>query len=76
MSLPPALRGAYERGRLRDAAVSALPVLLLPTLGIGLARGAFGTVVASVVAVPLAVPVHPAKMPLPLGVSVTPSGAP
>jgi len=51
MSLPPSLRGAYERGRLRDAAVSALPVLLLPALGIGLARGAIGAVVASAVLV-------------------------
>ena len=47
MSLPSKVRGAYERGRIRDAAVSALPVLLLPALGIGLARGALGAVVAS-----------------------------
>lgn len=51
MSVPSTVRGAYERGRLRDAALSALPVLLLPALGIGLARGAIGAVVASVVLV-------------------------
>lgn len=51
MTLPPALRSAYERGRVRDAMVSALPVLLLPALGIGLARGAVGAIVASVVLV-------------------------
>lgn len=51
MSLPSRVRGAYERGRLRDAIVAALPVLLLPALGIGLARGAIGAVVASVVLV-------------------------
>jgi hypothetical protein len=49
MSVPSAVRGAYQRGRLRDAALSALPVLLLPALGIGLARGAIGAVVARVV---------------------------
>lgn len=51
MNLPPRVRGAYERGRARDAAVSALPVLLLPALGVGLARGAIGAVVASAVLV-------------------------
>lgn len=44
MSIPPALRGAYERGRLRDAALSALPVLLLPIGGILLAGGELGAV--------------------------------
>ena len=51
MNLPPRVRGAYERGRARDAAVSTLPVLLLPALGVGLARGATGAIVASVVLV-------------------------
>lgn len=51
MNLPPELRGAYERGRVRDAAISALPVLLLPVIGIGLAKGAMGAIVASIVLV-------------------------
>jgi hypothetical protein len=45
------MRGAYERGRARDAAVATIPVLLLPVVGIGLAEGAVGAVVASVVLV-------------------------
>ncbi len=44
MSLPPTVRAAYERGRLRDAARAALPVLVLPIAGIVLAHFAAGAV--------------------------------
>lgn len=51
MSLPPEVGVAYEHGRLRHAAVSVLSVLHLPVLGIGLARGAVGAIVTSLVLV-------------------------
>lgn len=49
MSLPSDVRSAYERGRLRDALISAVPVLVLPILGIVLTRCAAGAVVLGIV---------------------------
>lgn len=51
MSLPVGMRSAYERGRLRDALNSTLPLLALPIVGIALSRCALGAVAVGVVLV-------------------------